>query len=198
MAQISDRRVSPFRIVEAFDVIEHVGSCLISRTVRFARGALCLQRREEAFHCCIVPAIARPAHRASDALIGHQPLELFAGVLAATIRVMEQRLGPCPAARSPSSRIGDELRRHRGNHRPSYGSPREEIEDGGHVEQAIRRPDPGRWGRLRSRAFRPYLTADDSVAGRDRRLISQKKPRARRAIRVEFGRLYFDSDPKTF
>jgi hypothetical protein len=47
-----------------------------------------VQRREEALHRCIVPDVARTAHRTDDAVIGHQPLELLAGVLAAAIGVM--------------------------------------------------------------------------------------------------------------
>jgi hypothetical protein len=49
---------------------------------------LSLQRREEALHRCIVPDVARTAHRTDDAVIGHQPLELLADVLAAAIGVM--------------------------------------------------------------------------------------------------------------
>jgi hypothetical protein len=33
----------------------------------------------------VVPDVAGTAHRTDDAVIGHQPLELFAGVLATTI-----------------------------------------------------------------------------------------------------------------
>src|SRR5262249_57028551 len=41
--------------------------------------------REEALHRGVVPNIARSAHRADDAMVGHEPLELLAGVLAAAI-----------------------------------------------------------------------------------------------------------------
>ena len=41
----------------------------------------------------IVPDVARTAHRTGDAVIRHQLLELLAGVLAATIGVMQQRIG---------------------------------------------------------------------------------------------------------
>ncbi len=66
---------------------------------RFTRGALGLERREEAFHRCIVPDIVGSAHAADDAAIGHLSLELFAGVLTALIRVMQQlvRLAAPPA-----------------------------------------------------------------------------------------------------
>jgi len=74
-------------------------------------------------------------------VIGHQPLELLAGVLAAAIGVMQQRIGLASAPDRHDQRIGDELSRHRRAHRPSHGSSREEIEDGGHIEPAFRRPD---------------------------------------------------------
>jgi hypothetical protein len=34
-------------------------------------------------------AASRSAHRADDAMVGHEPLELLAGVLAAAIGVMQ-------------------------------------------------------------------------------------------------------------
>jgi hypothetical protein len=53
-------------------------------SIGFARGALGLERGEEA---------AGSAHRADDTVIGQQPLELLARVYAAAIGVMQQRLG---------------------------------------------------------------------------------------------------------
>src|SRR5664280_377903 len=78
---IADRRVPTFRIVEAFNVVEHVGLRLIPRSIYFTRGAFGLERGEEALHRRIVPYVARAAHRADDAVICHQPLELLAGLL---------------------------------------------------------------------------------------------------------------------
>src|SRR5207302_10321087 len=92
-AQISDRSVSAFRIVEALDVVEYISSRLTSGPVRFAPCAIGLQRREDALHRGIVPDVARTAHRTDDAVIGHQLLELLAGILAATVGMMQQRIG---------------------------------------------------------------------------------------------------------
>ena len=75
-AQITDRRV-PSRIVEALDVVEHIGLRLVSAPVRLGRRSHGPERREEALHRRIVPHVARAAHRADDAMIGHQPLELL-------------------------------------------------------------------------------------------------------------------------
>jgi hypothetical protein len=68
--------VPPLRIVEAFDVIEHICLRIISAPVRLLPRALGLERREEALHRGIVPDVPRATHRADDAVIRHQPLEL--------------------------------------------------------------------------------------------------------------------------
>ena len=65
----------PLRIIEALNVIEHVCLCLVPGPVRLAVDALRLERGEEALHRRVVPDVARAAHRAGDAMIGHQPLE---------------------------------------------------------------------------------------------------------------------------
>jgi hypothetical protein len=84
-------------VVEALDVGEHIrlsprlGSCT------FATSALGLERREEALHRGVIPDIARAVHRADDAVISHQSLELLAGVLDSAIRVMQQRTGLAPS-----------------------------------------------------------------------------------------------------
>ena len=134
------------RVVEAFDVVEHIGPGLIPRPISLAVDAFGLQRREEALHRRIVPDVARAAHRADDAVVGHQPLELLAGVLAATVRMMQQRVGLASAPDRHDERIGDELGRHSGAHRPAHYAPREQIDHGGHVEPTLRRPDIGEVG----------------------------------------------------
>ena len=96
--------MTPFGVVEALDVVEHIGLGLVPCPVCFARGSLRLQRREEALHRCIVPDVARAAHAAGHAVVGDEALELFTGVLAAAIGMMQQRIGLCPVARSPSQR----------------------------------------------------------------------------------------------
>jgi hypothetical protein len=42
-AQITDRRVSAFRVVEALNIVKHIWLCFIARPVRFVAGALGLQ-----------------------------------------------------------------------------------------------------------------------------------------------------------
>lgn len=78
------------RIVEALDVVEHVGPRGISRPVDLGCRALGLECREEAFHRGVVPDVARARQRADDAMLGHQPLAMLARILAAAIGVMQQ------------------------------------------------------------------------------------------------------------
>ena len=82
--------MAPLRVVEKFNVVEHVGAGLIAGSVDLACRAFGFQRREEAFHGGIVPDVARAAHAAGDAIIGHELLERLAGVLAALVRVVQQ------------------------------------------------------------------------------------------------------------
>jgi len=49
-------------------------------------------------------------------VIGHQPLELLAAVLAAAIGVVQQRIGFAPPPDRHHQSIRDELRRHRCAH----------------------------------------------------------------------------------
>ena len=52
--QIVERRVSPARVVEALDVVEQVGPCLVVRVIRAVVHALAFQCTEEALHWRIV------------------------------------------------------------------------------------------------------------------------------------------------
>ena len=74
-------------IVEALDVIEHVRFGLVSRAVRLVRRPFGLERGEEVLHRGIVPDVVGPAHATDHAVVGQEPLEGLAGVLAAPLRV---------------------------------------------------------------------------------------------------------------
>src|SRR6185312_14144743 len=80
-ADVTDRRVLPFRIVEALDVIEDIRLGFVARAIGLACSALGLQRGEEALHRGVVPDIAGAANAAGDAELAQQPLELLAAVL---------------------------------------------------------------------------------------------------------------------
>jgi hypothetical protein len=63
------------RIVEALDIVEHVGLGLIPRSLDLAGYPLGLERGEQALHCCIIPYVPRAAHRADDAVIGKREVD---------------------------------------------------------------------------------------------------------------------------
>jgi hypothetical protein len=74
-------------------------------------------RRDSIRRYC--PRLRHSHHRAGDAVIGHQPPELIAGVLAATIGVMDERIGLSSPPDRHHQGIGDELGRHVRTHRPA-------------------------------------------------------------------------------
>jgi len=110
--------VPPFGVVETFNVVEYVGFGVVPCPVCFVRRALGFERREEALHRRIIPAIARTAHRTGDAEIGHQPLELSGCALVAAVGVVQQSVWPSASPDRHHQRIGDKLCRHGGAHRP--------------------------------------------------------------------------------
>ena len=63
------------RVVEALDVIEHIGPGFFPCPVDLAAEPFGLHRREEALHRGVVPAFTTPAHAAGDALCLEQLLE---------------------------------------------------------------------------------------------------------------------------
>jgi hypothetical protein len=73
------------QIVKPFDVIEHIGPGVIARAILRSIRPFSLQRREEALHCGIIPAITLPARAARNALVDQQALEGLAPVLAALV-----------------------------------------------------------------------------------------------------------------
>ena len=68
-------------VVEPLNVVKDICASFVSGFVLGAKHSFDLQRREEALHCRIVPALSTSTHAAGDALIGQQALEVFAGVL---------------------------------------------------------------------------------------------------------------------
>ena len=83
-------------VVEPFNVVKYICTSFVSGFVPGAKHSFNLQRREEALHRRIVPALSASAHAAGDALIGQQALEVFAGVLAALVGVVHQLCGLAP------------------------------------------------------------------------------------------------------
>ena len=68
-------------VVEALNVIEHIGLGLCPVAIRLARCSFRLERGEEALHRSIIPNIARSAHGTGDAIVRQQQPERLAGIL---------------------------------------------------------------------------------------------------------------------
>ena len=82
--------------------------------------------------CALRVRSSGTAHRTDDAVIGHQLLELLAGLLAAAVGMMQQRIGFTPSPDRHHQGMGDELRCHRSAHGPADNAPREEIDNSSH------------------------------------------------------------------
>ena len=76
-------------------------------------------------------------------MIGQQPLELFAGVLAAAIGVMQQRIWFAATPDRHHQGIGDKLGRHRCAHRPTDHAPGEQIDHCSDIEPSFSGPHVG-------------------------------------------------------
>lgn len=83
---------------------EHSASAL-SRVLWTLRAALSVLIDEKAFHRGTVPDFPRPAHRASDAVVGHEALELPADILVAPSPNDAAPHSACLCARLPRSII---------------------------------------------------------------------------------------------
>ena len=103
-------------------------------------------------------------------MIGHQPLELLAGVLAAAISVMEQRTGLSPPPDRHHQGIGDKLGGHRGAHRSADHPPGEQVLDRRHIEPALRCPDLAEVGDPFAARSRGLKAAVQHVGGDGRTL----------------------------
>ena len=76
-------------------------------------------------------------------MIGHQPLELLGGILAALVGVVQQAVGLAATPDGHDQRIGHQLSGHRGTHRPAHHPAGVEIDDSRHIQPALSRPDVG-------------------------------------------------------
>ena len=77
------------RVVEPFNVVKHIGACLLSGSIDLPGCAFGLERTEEALNGRVIPDLASPAHAACSALFLEQLLEVLTGVLATLVRVVE-------------------------------------------------------------------------------------------------------------
>ena len=82
--------MSALAVVERLDVLEDRRSRFLSRLEDTKIHEFELQGRKEALDDGVVPTIAAAAHAAGDAAHVQQILVVLAGVLAPTVRVVQQ------------------------------------------------------------------------------------------------------------
>ena len=72
------RVVAAFGVVEHLDVIEDVGTGILSCWVNLAANPLALEQLEEAFGYRVVMAIATPTHAADQVVVPQEALPVMA------------------------------------------------------------------------------------------------------------------------
>ena len=95
-----------------------------------------IQRREEAFGHRIVSAIPPVTHAADDPVLRKDPLVRAAGVLALSIRMMQQARQGSPAGQRHVEGVECQVIGDARAHRPAQREARVQIGDRGRVEPA--------------------------------------------------------------
>ena len=71
----------PFRIVEHFDVVEHISPCLVTGSISASSDPFAFEQVEEALSDCIVMAITTPAHGVLQIVMLEERCPIHAGEL---------------------------------------------------------------------------------------------------------------------
>ena len=116
------------RVVEALDVVEHIGPGVSQGQVSTAMHALALEQAEEALHRCIVAAVADRTHAAGEVMVFQELLVIRAGELRAAIRVQDYRVAVWALPARHHHRLEHHVSvLHRG-HRPAHDLVREQVQ----------------------------------------------------------------------
>ena len=87
---ITERAVEPWAVVEDLDVPEDFAFCFGARGEDPISSKFAFERSPEALHPGVVVAVTRPPHTRDDLMMAQQFAVGIAGILASTIRVVEQ------------------------------------------------------------------------------------------------------------
>jgi len=143
--QVAQCRMSSMPIVETLNVSEDVTFGLVRRIVFATMNQLGLNGTEETFHGGVIVGISLATHTRLDAMVGQQRLVFIAGILAATVRMMQQ-----PGTRRRSAGLERHLERRsyqvsgRGRiHRPAHNSAREQVKHRCQEEPSLTGPHVG-------------------------------------------------------
>lgn len=121
------------RVVEHFDVIEHVLPGLVTCPVASAPDPFTLEQVEEALGYSIVMAISTSAHRMLKIVDPQEGSPVHAGKLAALIR-MDQHLGlRLSSPNGHKQRLQHDVGRLTALHAPTHHAPGIEVDDHGEI-----------------------------------------------------------------
>ena len=81
--------MTPITIVKNLDVFKNIQAGLISGSVVAVKGQFSFERAEETFHRRVVIAVTLATHATDHLELCQQRLILIAGILAASIRVVQ-------------------------------------------------------------------------------------------------------------
>jgi hypothetical protein len=134
---ISQRRMAALTIIKYFNVVKNVSpsfsACSIFETIYPFR----LQGVEEALHWSIVPTVALTAHTANKVVSLEFVLIVFTGILAASVRVMDDPIGLWIIADSHRQSIQCEFTFHSVAHGPTHDTTWSKIHDGRKVKPSF-------------------------------------------------------------
>ena len=83
--------MAPFSVVEHRDVVKQVGPGFGAGSIAHAVDALAFEQAKETLHSGVVVAVPRTAHAALNTMPGKLASEVVARILAATVRVVDER-----------------------------------------------------------------------------------------------------------
>ena len=89
-AEIVQRRMKASSVVEAFDIVEHVGPCFVAGPVDGMIHPLAFQGAEEALHRCVIVPVLHTVHAGLDAMAHQQGLITAVSVLTTLVRMVDE------------------------------------------------------------------------------------------------------------
>src|SRR6266545_1538250 len=130
-------------IVEAFDPVNDIESRLSAGLISELIDTFDLQRLEEAFHRCIVPAIGLATHRLQHSEIANQLPVAIACVLAAAVRMHDQSRPRFTSPIGRLQRLADQVGLDPFAHRPADDAAAGQIHHHSQIQPALKRADIG-------------------------------------------------------
>ncbi len=131
--EVFDSGVFSFEVVVA-DVLRDLEFCGVMAVV-FGHFEFSFDGSKAAFHEGVVVAVGSPAHALADVGSSQDRSVTIAGVLAASVTVMDQVVGGFSFANDSAKHLEDQFFGHVGAEIPSHDSPRESIHENGKIRK---------------------------------------------------------------